>query len=58
MMELARMNKNVEFVTTFLPFGARLGAIAVLRKGAKLVRPLVVVTAVGMALRLIYEEYL
>ncbi len=38
--------------------GARLGAIAVLRKGAKLVRPLVVVTAIGMALRLIYEEYL
>ena len=30
--------------------GARLGAIAVLRKGARIVRPLVVITAVGMAL--------
>ncbi len=38
--------------------GARLDAIAVPRKGAKLVRPLIVVTAIGMALRLIYEEYL
>ncbi len=27
-------------------------------RGAKLVRPLVVATAMGMALRLIYEEYL
>ena len=37
--------------------GARLGAIAVLRKGARIVRPLVVITAVGMALRLIFEDY-
>ncbi len=28
------------------------------RRGAALVKPLVVVTAIGMALRLLYEQYL
>ncbi len=37
--------------------GARLGAFAVIRRGAALVKPLVVVTAIGMALRLLYEQY-
>jgi uncharacterized membrane protein YfcA len=35
--------------------GARLGAQAVLAKGAKLVRPLVVLAALGMAARLLLE---
>lgn len=36
--------------------GARLGARAVLAKGAKLVRPLVVLAALGMAARLLLEQ--
>jgi hypothetical protein len=34
--------------------GARLGAAAVLTRGARLVRPLVVLAALAMSLRLLY----